>query len=90
MTLSIPKGERNREYKVCLKEVFEDVYSTAYKKIMGLDNLIGFFQGEDMGFKTATLFSPDALREYILPWHKRFAQLAHDNGLLYILHNCGI
>ena len=61
----------------------------AYKKIIGLDNLVGFFQGEDMGFKTATLFSPDALRKYILPWHKRFAQLAHDNGLLYILHNCG-
>ncbi len=61
----------------------------AYTKIIGFDNLIGFFQGEDMGFKTATLFSPDALRKYILPWHKRFAQLAHDNGLLYILHNCG-
>ncbi len=28
MTLSIPKGERNREYKANLKEVFEDVYST--------------------------------------------------------------
>ena len=28
MTLSMPKGERNREYKVNLEEVFEDVYST--------------------------------------------------------------
>jgi len=61
----------------------------AYKKVIGLDNLVGFFQGEDMGFKTATLISPDALKKYILPWHKRFAQLAHDNGLLYILHSCG-
>jgi len=61
----------------------------AYEKIIGLDNLVGFFQGEDMGFKTATLFPPDALRKYILPWHKRFAQLAHDNELLYILHSCG-
>ena len=61
----------------------------AYSKAIGLDNLIGFFQGEDMGFKTATLISPDALKEYILPWHKRFARLAHDNGLLYVLHNCG-
>lgn len=61
----------------------------AYKKIIGLDNLIGFFQGDDMGFKTATLLSPDTLRKYILPWHKKLAQLAHNNGLLYILHNCG-
>jgi len=28
VTLSIPKGERNREYKAYLKEVFENVYST--------------------------------------------------------------
>jgi len=28
VTLSIPKGERNWEYKAYLKEVFENVYST--------------------------------------------------------------
>jgi len=69
-------------------KVGELIYG-AYKKIIGLDNLVGFLQGDDMGFKTSTLLSPDALRKYILPWHKRFAKLAHDNGLLYILHNCG-
>jgi len=31
VTLSIPKGERNWEYKSYLKEVFEDVYSTKEK-----------------------------------------------------------
>lgn len=29
------------------------------------------------------------LQKYVLPWHKRFATLAHDNDLLYFLHNCG-
>jgi len=61
----------------------------AYKKIIGLDNLVGFFQGDDMGFKGSTLISPETLRRYILPWHKKFAKLAHDNGLIYLLHNCG-
>lgn len=60
-----------------------------YKKIIGLDNLVGFFQGDDMGFKTATLISPKFLREYILPWHKKLAKLAHDNDLVYLLHSCG-
>jgi len=69
-------------------KVGETIYG-AYKKIIGLDNLIGFFQSDDMGFKTSTLLSPDKLRKYILPWHKRFAKLAHKNGLIYILHNCG-
>ena len=42
-----------------------------------------------MGFKTGTLISPDHLREYVLPWHKKLAELAHENDLLYILHSCG-
>ena len=61
----------------------------AYERVVGLDNLLGFFQGDDMGFKKGTLISPEALRKYILPWHKKFAQLAHSHGLLYLLHNCG-
>ena len=60
-----------------------------YKKIIGLDNLCGFFQGDDMGFKTTTLMSPNFLRKYVLPWHKKIAKLAHDNNLLYLLHTCG-
>ncbi len=60
-----------------------------YQKALGLNNLIGFFQGDDMGFKTATLISPQALKKYVLPWHKKLAQLAHENNLLYILHSCG-
>jgi len=71
-----------------VNKVGELIYG-AYKRIIGLDNLFGFLQGDDMGFKTSTLLSPDTLRKYILPWHKRFAKLAHDNGLLYILHSCG-
>ena len=33
MTFSMPKGEGNREYKVNLKEVFKDVYSTKGQSI---------------------------------------------------------
>ena len=69
-------------------KVGELIYQ-AYKKIVGLDNLVGFFQGDDMGFKTSTFVSPDALRKYILPWHKKLAELAHENGLLYLFHACG-
>ena len=60
-----------------------------YESIIGLENLAGFFQGEDMGFNTNTLVSADALRKYVLPWHKKIAKLAHDHGLVYILHSCG-
>lgn len=60
-----------------------------YKSLMGIDKVVGFFQGDDLGYKTATIIAPKFLREYVLPWHKKLAQLAHDNGLFYILHSCG-
>lgn len=60
-----------------------------YKNIVGMDRVAGFFQGEDMGFKTGTLVAPKFLKEYVLPWHKKFAQIAHDHGLIYLFHSCG-
>ncbi len=49
--------------------------------------LAGFFQGDDMGFNTGTLMPPDLLRKHVLPWHKKIAALAHEQGLPYILHS---
>lgn len=60
-----------------------------YRHILDLDNLIAVFPGDDMGFKTATLISPEDLKQYTLPWHKRFRDMAHDRGLPYFLHSCG-
>ncbi len=45
--------------------------------------------GDDLGFKTATMISPQHLREHILPWHKRYVELAHQYGKLFLLHSCG-
>lgn len=61
----------------------------SYKSVIGLNKLAGFFQGDDMGHKTGTLISPALLRKYILPYHKKAAEIAHQNNLVYILHSCG-
>ncbi len=45
--------------------------------------------GDDLGFKTATMISPQHLREYILPWHQLYAELAHRYNKLFLLHCCG-
>jgi uroporphyrinogen decarboxylase len=62
-----------------------------YRRLLklGLPGVCGFFQGDDMGFKTGTLIGPDDLRRHVLPWHKQLADLAHAHGLLYLLHACG-
>jgi len=60
-----------------------------YRRLLELDNLMALFPGDDMGFRTATLISPHHLHQCILPWHRRFAELAHQRGVPYFLHSCG-
>jgi uroporphyrinogen decarboxylase len=60
-----------------------------YCHVLDLDHVVALFPGDDMGFRTATLISPDHLRGYTLPWHRRFAEMAHARGLPYFLHSCG-
>jgi uroporphyrinogen decarboxylase len=60
-----------------------------YRHLAELDHVIALFQGDDMGFRTQTLIGPDELRRFCLPWHGRFAQVAHDHGIPYFLHSCG-
>jgi uroporphyrinogen decarboxylase len=60
-----------------------------YRHILTLDRLIVVFPGDDMGFRSATLISPDSLKTYTLPWHKRFCAMTHEKGLPYFLHSCG-
>ena len=49
----------------------------AFKGFCQMDAVFALWLGDDMGFKTATLLCPEHLREYILPWHQRYAELAH-------------
>jgi uroporphyrinogen decarboxylase len=60
-----------------------------YDQLMGLPRLVGFLQGDDFGYRKGLLVSPNVLRKHILPWHKKFSDLCHSNGLFYCLHSCG-
>jgi len=75
-----------------IEAIFNKVGQTIYefyKNIVEIPNVYALFQGDDMGFKTATLISPQTLRRYVLPWHKRYARLAHKHNVPYLLHSCG-
>jgi uroporphyrinogen decarboxylase len=60
-----------------------------YKHLLDLDRLVAIFPGDDMGYNVGTIVSPADLRKHFLPWHKRFAAMAHAKGLPYFLHSCG-
>jgi uroporphyrinogen decarboxylase len=45
--------------------------------------------GDDMGFKSGTLFSPDFLRKQVFPLQKKYVDIAHKYNNPFVLHSCG-
>jgi len=60
-----------------------------YRSAAEIENVSLFAMGDDMGFKTSTLFSPDVLREHVFPWQKKCVEAAHSSGGVFIMHSCG-
>jgi len=60
-----------------------------YEAVVSMEEVGAIFHPDDLGFKTSTLISPDSLRQYVFPWHKKFVSLAHKHGKMFWLHSCG-
>ena len=75
-----------------VKAVFDKVGETLYayySVVVSSPAVGGFFQGDDMGHKTSTMVAPRILKELVLPWHKKYASLAHEHGKIFLFHSCG-
>lgn len=59
------------------------------RTLVQMDRVVGLWMGDDMGFKTSTLISPDHLRKFVLPVQERVAAIAHEYGKPFLLHSCG-
>ena len=79
----------NRDLVGAVAQKLGELMTGFYRHLLDLDQLIAVFPGDDMGFRTGTLIGPDDLREFCLPWHRRFAAMTHERGLPYFLHSCG-
>jgi len=60
-----------------------------YAQFAELDCVGALISNDDWGFNTQTMLSSDDLRKYIFPWHKKFAEIAHNAGKPIMLHSCG-
>ena len=45
--------------------------------------------GDDLGFNTMTLISPDDIRDHVVPQYRRVVDLVHGQGKPFLLHSCG-
>ena len=66
-------------------EVLVNIYATASE----IPNVGALWIGDDMGFRTSTMISPDDLRRLVFPWLAKLAGIAHTRGMPFLLHSCG-
>lgn len=78
------------------KELLQNMFEAVATRIIEHYNMLSTFDivgalvlGEDMGFKTQTLLSPEVYREYLFPWHAKLVETVHAHGKPIILHSCG-
>lgn len=45
--------------------------------------------GDDLGFRSGLLISPQTVREHIMPQYKRIIELIHSYGKGFLWHSCG-
>lgn len=74
------------------QEIFNAVGSllVRYYEISASYNSVGaLISNDDWGFNTQTMLSPDDMRKYVFPWHRKIVETIHSSGKPAILHSCG-
>lgn len=51
--------------------------------------IVALWGSDDWGYRNGPMISPAMLRRWVFQSHKKFAEIAHTKGSLYVLHTCG-
>ncbi|KXA89280.1 hypothetical protein AKJ62_03430 [candidate division MSBL1 archaeon SCGC-AAA259D14] len=81
-----------RDDEELLSEIVDKIGSILadyLEEAASFDAVGGIVMGDDLGFKSGTLISPEDLRKYIFPWHDEIVSRVHEHGKFAILHCCG-
>jgi uroporphyrinogen decarboxylase len=73
-------------------KIFDEVGSRFlrfYEIVSGIETIGACIVNDDWGFKNQTMLSPEMLRRWVFPWHKKIVKVIHDAGKFAILHSCG-
>jgi uroporphyrinogen decarboxylase len=75
-----------------VKVVIDKMAGYTYRmyEIAAANESVGIlWHGDDLGFKTATMLSPEILRQLVFPWFKKYSEIAHRNNKKFWIHCCG-
>jgi uroporphyrinogen decarboxylase len=60
-----------------------------YEIVASIETIGACIVNDDWGFKNQTMFSPETLRRWVFPWHKKIVEAIHKQGKVAVLHSCG-
>ena len=60
-----------------------------YEIVSSIETIGACIVNDDWGFKNQTILSPEMLRKWVFPWHRKIVEAIHDAGKYAILHSCG-
>lgn len=75
-----------------VQDIFDAVGSRLvryYERAVSYDSVGMLMSNDDWGFNTQTFLSPEDMRRYVFPWHRRIVETAHRAGKPCLLHSCG-
>jgi len=75
-----------------VSDVFEragEILFAFYQEVLKCPDVISILCSDDWGYKTQIMLTPEQMRKYVFPFHKRYVELAHASGRFAILHSCG-
>lgn len=74
---------------IALAERVGEVMAGFYERMLTIDRVVGIWAADEFASAGGPLVGPEHLREFVLPWHRRFARLAHDAHRPYLLNVFG-
>jgi len=74
--------------KAIIDSLAELVYES-YVIAAQIDGVGVIWHGDDLGYKSGTMLSPELLRKWIFPWYKKFGEVARKYNKPYWYHCCG-
>ncbi len=79
----------HRDLVAAIAAKLEEYFTAMLACVLRFDRVRLVFGSDDMGFKTGLMFSPDDMREFVLPGHRKLAAMCHEARRPYLLHACG-
>ena len=70
-------------------EKIGSLFTEMFRGLADFDSMGAILLADDLGHYGGTFLPPDILREHMLPWYRKIADIAKSKNIPFVLHCCG-